>query len=725
MPSSSSSSPSSCPPCQENCNQQGGESGGEGDHQNSVNPSNGTPNQDNGDDGGGDGGGGSGGGGVTPRTMPQSGMPDFPQTKNNNLAPSPAYGAGGGSSAGIAYSTQPGSRRPHFNVPFVNRLTYDRSPNVGSPFGANLLSFDLASISFDGTGTIITYRRGANSVEYFQQVPGSQLYKGIFYSRSYIIVDGGTTGSILYEPDGRRKFFDSGGRLYKFTDPYFVDITVAGSYQPVVAEVHYTSGGDLEKVTMQRGADTLEYSYHYTGAMVDSVALKMTGRWVRRTRYTYDSSDRLLTYAVDESTTPTGTDGGWAEIDTTFYTYHSTSDYSNGLLKHVVMPNAYKQMKAVNSSWPEGASDTELDLYADKKYVSYDSAYRVASLATKGGRYTYSYQYTFSSFSPGSDFNIWTSMTVVTQPDGSGRILYFNQASQLMLRQVADNATTPTKTWNQLYQKFEDGTGLRVLSAGADAIDSVNDTAGGIVTLKTTAGLIHTYTFDSNRNLTSEGIRNGTNQTTPTKLYDRAYTSQTAAGGTIYLLSSETIYPTESSSPIIPTSWAYTFHDAANGSTTVPTFQIKTVTVTLPSVPTTENGTNTQHAVVSEYDQLGFLIKETSTRGIVTTYEYDKVRGGLTKIVEDVGTGTLLNLITDFEIDDLGRESIPSRSTKTARSKIRAKCHCRRRRSHSLTTWMAISPMTGSGSTLGSEKRGSRACKTKTMAAVRRSSTTN
>jgi|688.fasta_scaffold24282_3 YD repeat-containing protein len=725
MPSSSSSSPSSCPPCQENCNQQGGESGGEGDHQNSVNPSNGTPNQDNGDDGGGDGGGGSGGGGVTPRTMPQSGMPDFPQTKNNNLAPSPAYGAGGGSSAGIAYSTQPGSRRPHFNVPFVNRLTYDRSPNVGSPFGANLLSFDLASISFDGTGTIITYRRGANSVEYFQQVPGSQLYKGIFYSRSYIIVDGGTTGSILYEPDGRRKFFDSGGRLYKFTDPYFVDITVAGSYQPVVAEVHYTSGGDLEKVTMQRGADTLEYSYHYTGAMVDSVALKMTGRWVRRTRYTYDSSDRLLTYAVDESTTPTGTDGGWAEIDTTFYTYHSTSDYSNGLLKHVVMPNAYKQMKAVNSSWPEGASDTELDLYADKKYVSYDSAYRVASLATKGGRYTYSYQYTFSSFSPGSDFNIWTSMTVVTQPDGSGRILYFNQASQLMLRQVADNATTPTKTWNQLYQKFEDGTGLRVLSAGADAIDSVNDTAGGIVTLKTTAGLIHTYTFDSNRNLTSEGIRNGTNQTTPTKLYDRAYTSQTAAGGTIYLLSSETIYPTESSSPIIPTSWAYTFHDAANGSTTVPTFQIKTVTVTLPSVPTTENGTNTQHAVVSEYDQLGFLIKETSTRGIVTTYEYDKVRGGLTKIVEDVGTGTLLNLITDFEIDDLGRESIPSRSTKTARSKIRAKCHCRRRRSHSLTTWMAISPMTGSGSTLGTAKTGSRAWNTKTMAAVRRSSTTN
>jgi RHS repeat-associated protein len=482
--------------------------------------------------------------------MPQSGMPDFPQTKNNNLAPSPAYGAGGGSSAGIAYSTQPGSRRPHFNVPFVNRLTYDRSPNVGSPFGANLLSFDLASISFDGTGTIITYRRGANSVEYFQQVPGSQLYKGIFYSRSYIIVDGGTTGSILYEPDGRRKFFDSGGRLYKFTDPYFVDITVAGSYQPVVAEVHYTSGGDLEKVTMQRGADTLEYSYHYTGAMVDSVALKMTGRWVRRTRYTYDSSDRLLTYAVDESTTPTGTDGGWAEIDTTFYTYHSTSDSSNGLLKHVVGPNTYKQMKAVNSSWPQSASDGDLDLYADKKYVSYDSGYRVASLATKGGRYTYSYQYTFSSFSPGSDFNIWTSKTVVTQPDGSGHILYFNKASQLMLRQVVDNVTSPT----------------------------------------------------------------------------------------------------------ISTSFSYTFHDASNGTTTVPTFQIKTVTVTLPAVPTTENGTNTTHTVIKEYDQLGYLSKVTSTRGIVTTYEYDKVRGGLTKMVEDVGTGTALNLTTDYEIDDLGRE---------------------------------------------------------------------
>lgn len=46
---------------------------------------------------------------------------------------------------------------------------------------------------------------------------------------------------------------------------------------------------------------------------------------------------------------------------------------------------------------------------------------------------------------------------------------------------------------------------------------------------------------------------------------------------------------------------------------------------------------------------------EVNTRNIETVYEYDVVRGGLTKMIGDKGTGDALNLTTDYEIDDLGR----------------------------------------------------------------------
>lgn len=197
----------------------------------------------------------------------------------------------------------------------------------------------------------------------------------------------------------------------------------------------------LYEIEYAYGYDTSNRVNTFTYKIKDLTATPVVTRSVRQMRYEYYTNGQLKTYGVWENTAQGTSAPNWQEIDTTFYSYHKASGTpSTGLLKHIVGPLAYKQMKAVNPTWPELASDADLNNYADRKYAEYDDAYRVKTLVTRGGRYTYGFAYSVSTHSPGSNFNVWTTKTVVTHPDGSGRVLYFNKAGQLMLRRVQDNA---------------------------------------------------------------------------------------------------------------------------------------------------------------------------------------------------------------------------------------------------------------------------------------------
>ena len=633
------------------------------DGEDGVNGANGTPNVDNGGEGG-EGGGGGGGGGVTPISAPAAGgMPAFLGSAPGGYPASSATDKSVGASSGGGYIIGPTARRPPLNTPFGSRLAYDRFPNSGSPFGSNWISQDLASLQI--TGDTITYKIDPNQIEYFVKEanpldPANPVFNGTFFVRAHVRYFSGSNSYILFQPDGRRKCFNGDGRLKWFTDPF----------EGTRGDMSYISTTDLpEKMVITYRPTNpahdplyeIEYAYGYdisnrvntfTYKIKDLTATPVVTRSVRQMRYEYYTNGQLKTYGVWENTAQGTSAPNWQEIDTTFYSYHTASGTpSTGLLKHIVGPLAYKQMKAVNPTWPELASDADLNNYADRKYAEYDDAYRVKTLVTRGGRYTYGFAYSVSTHSPGSNFNVWTTKTVVTHPDGSGRVLYFNKAGQLMLNRVQDNAASPTTTWNQLYKKFVNGTGRRIESAGADAINTFNEASGGLVTLKANEGMISVYAFDVYGNLISHALKKGTSGTA-SKLFLRGYTQHPFAGSSvIFKLTSETVYRGEGESDPVTIERAYTFHTYGSSST----FQVHTLTVKLPKVPVSENGRNVDNTIIYTYDKLGYLTSEVNTRNIETVYEYDVVRGGLTKMIEDKGTGDALNLTTDYEIDDLGR----------------------------------------------------------------------
>lgn len=633
------------------------------DGEDGVNGANGTPNVDNGGEGG-EGGGGGGGGGVTPISAPAAGgMPAFLGSAPGGYPASSATDKSVGASSGGGYIIGPTARRPPLNTPFGSRLAYDRFPNSGSPFGSNWISQDLASLQI--TGDTITYKIDPNQIEYFVKEanpldPANPVFNGTFFVRAHVRYFSGSNSYILFQPDGRRKCFNGDGRLKWFTDPFegtrgdmsYISTTDLPEKMVITYRPTNPAHDPLYEIEYAYGYDTSNRVNTFTYKIKDLTATPVVTRSVRQMRYEYYTNGQLKTYGVWENTAQGTSAPNWQEIDTTFYSYHTAAGSpSTGLLKHIVGPLAYKQMKAVNPTWPELASDADLNNYADRKYAEYDDAYRVKTLVTRGGRYTYGFAYSVSTHSPGSNFNVWTTKTVVTHPDGSGRVLYFNKAGQLMLRRVQDNAASPTTTWNQLYQKFVNGTGRRIESAGADAINTFNEASGGLVTLKANEGMISVYAFDVYGNLISHALKKGTSGTA-SKLFLRGYTQHPFAGSSvIFKLTSETVYRGEGESDPVTTEWAYTFHTYGSSST----FQVHTLTVKLPKVPVSENGRNVDNTIIYTYDKLGYLTSEVNTRNIETVYEYDVVRGGLTKMIEDKGTGDALNLTTDYEIDDLGR----------------------------------------------------------------------
>ncbi len=137
------------------------------------------------------------------------------------------------------------------------------------------------------------------------------------------------------------------------------------------------------------------------------------------------------------------------------------------------------------------------------------------------------------------------------------------------------------------------------------------------------------------------------------KQRETTYVPRTVGGNTIYLTNTVTEFrdatDSAASNPVT-TNFAYTFHKKG----TRETFQMKTVTTTLPAVPNSENGDGATGTVSVTYDKFGFLTQQVDAVGMKTTYAYDLAKGALRETIEDVGSGRL-NLETEYEVDRLGR----------------------------------------------------------------------
>ncbi len=187
------------------------------------------------------------------------------------------------------------------------------------------------------------------------------------------------------------------------------------------------------------------------------------------------------------------------------------------------------------------------------------------------------------------------------------------------------------------------------------------------MSLRTNSGLIELFEYSSPTDpipnqLMAERIQQGSSGT-PITLREYEYTSRTAQGTTIYPISKLIVYPNDNGTGALETTFSYLWHSSTN--------RIQQRTTTFPAVPGSQNGSNVAATLTEQFDTYGNLLWRRDERGVITRQEFDAALGVVTRLVQDVDTsietgvplgwstvsGFGLNLITDFEHDNLGRQT--------------------------------------------------------------------
>jgi RHS repeat-associated protein len=305
-----------------------------------------------------------------------------------------------------------------------------------------------------------------------------------------------------------------------------------------------------------------------------------------------------------------------------------------------------------NGLTPDSMSGNDFNPYAETEYEYYTSgadANRVHKMYTHGQSYLHVFTYTAQSQSSTS-LNVWTRKTEVVMPDNSTVRYYFNRGGQVILHQVDSNGS-PNKTWNVLYQKFQENTGRLLLDADAPAIYNVDEGTPGLVTLEEGAGRIRTYTYHSSGNLNEECVQEGTLGSVHVKSA-RTYTYRSATGalGGLWVPASVTIYSDTGLGGAATTSYAYSWHGTS--------LQMSQCVTTYPVVPTGQNGTGAATTRTENFNAAGYLTSVVDEEGNTTQYTFDAVKGGMTQKIIDPGSSPHLNLITDYTLDNLGRTTL-------------------------------------------------------------------
>jgi RHS repeat-associated protein len=510
-----------------------------------------------------------------------------------------------------------------------------RSGPGGGQYGNHWVNPDLPHLVFVGEDEI-RLESGATETKTFIKV--GTRWQAEYFVRDTLTYDAEVRVYIVTSPEGDRTFFSEFGLLVAKGNAYGTQA------------VYTYIGDELHSVQVGSGVNAVVYIYSFdTLGRLESVVLRVGGTTsaadCRRISYEYSVAGNLERITLDEKR-----DGTWQEVETAYYRYYSAG---SKLLRFVVADHAYKQMKSVNSSWPEAATDAELAEYADAEFA-YDADGPVQQVKTNGGKYAFDISYATSMHS-GATANVWTNKTIIAMPDGSTRTYYFNRSSSLLLLKISEpQESGPDKVWYPICQRFDSNSRV-VKNASSSAIELVDESHPTLVTFKSHEGMLRVFEYDSVGNLLLEALRKGIDGSL-VKQVERSFTSHTMGEVTIYEVLTETIYrdatSTAASNPVT-TTFAYVWRESGGN----PTFQLDTKTTTLPAVPNSENGDNQTGTIVEKYDSHGYLTEMTDAVGTKRTYEYFNLSGAMKQMVEDAGTGRL-NLTTDYEADQLGRMTL-------------------------------------------------------------------
>lgn len=364
-------------------------------------------------------------------------------------------------------------------------------------------------------------------------------------------------------------------------------------------------------------------------------------------RHVYGNLRKIHRQSADGS-------GGWETQATQMFVYHTASTATTypGILKYVIQDAGYQSLAN-----PDTATETQL-LDASSAHFEYNSDYMATKADTRGGSQTNSIVYTSNATSPTDEANNWKRKAVLTTADGATKTVYSTHLGADMLIDDSDG----TNQWI-IYNKF-DSDGRLIERCSPEAIDMsgtpYNDSNLDLnVQVNSGSGRIDVIDWYST---TGSGAADGRRESCSIKegssgslilVNKREYTSQTIGSGssaqTIYPVSKDIVYRSDSGlGDPVETTYSYTWHSG--------TLQPATVTMSLPDVPSSENGVSHPQSdtKVTELNVLGQVTKSTDAVGTITEYEYDQATLALTEEVRDP---TGLNMKTTHQVNIRGRRT--------------------------------------------------------------------
>ena len=476
---------------------------------------------------------------------------------------------------------------------------------------------------------------------------------------SQVLTPGDQAVSLFY-PDASGPVAEM---LRSYTDPS--GVTTVESFQYAYLDAPDENAGRIASVTLRRNVDDAGWDY------------------IRRAAYTYFGSGSSFGGVGDLRTavhqTPAGA-GDWVDLDTYYYRYYLDSAGGLGFahgLKFVLEPEAFRRLAATVAD-PFAATDAQVAQFADYHF-RYDTQQRVSGETVAAGTRAYQFSYTTGSNPEG--YNSWQQKTVETLPDGNQKIVFTNHIGQVMLEELRSGADR----WIQ-YRRYDEILATVILRAPPSAVqgyvESQPDLGGPNVIVKSNSGKVYVtdYYMTTTATPTTPGgvagyvqaqkVRRGRNGSpillAETTYFQRSNTDDDPAAPTVtvYPPAVSTVYTDEAdggSHPVV-TSFAYTWHFA--------TVQVLQKVTTLPAVPVTQNGAGVSAVQQEQYDRFSHMLWEQGPRGFIDHFVYAVPTGARLQMIEDVNpsefslpsgwsrpSGLLppLNLVTDYEVDALGR----------------------------------------------------------------------
>jgi hypothetical protein len=464
----------------------------------------------------------------------------------------------------------------------------------------------------------------------------------------------------------------------------------------------WTSTGAIQEIRRQdvSGHDAESWLYSYLTSPDPNAGLLSTvqqrqsngqGGWSTVQQVVYRYYDGTTSFGnLGDLETASVEDPAGDVLSTEYYRYYSPGEsggYVHGL-QYVFDATSFARLSVAVGN-PFTASNSQVAAYAHH-YFQYDQYRRVTrhdiqgegGLAAGGiGTLTYSYSTNpnYASSTP-TDYNSWQYQTVETLPDGNQNLIFCNRSGDVILKVFRDNSDpgNPALSGEQwlTYTQF-DALGRTVLSADPSAVTSytIDGNNNLIVTLAPNSGVIHRTDYYSSTTATATnpgGVASYVQDTkvqqgssgTPVLLGTEDYLLQSSNGSINVVPSDRTVYRNSDGSGAETTHYSYTWYPGTVG--------VQSLTVALPIISTTENGSGTANSSVVYYDAYGNPTWSKDAAGYINYVAYDPATGAVTKTITDVNTldtvdftglptgwttpaGGGLELISTMQVDSLGR----------------------------------------------------------------------